>query len=72
MRNVKTKTRRSLWNWSTRQTPIGVPPTICRAAASRVAVRVIRTDEERMIAKMVCRVLGLPRGKEMGHEDEED
>jgi acetate kinase len=29
------------------------------AAASRVAVRVIRTDEERMIAKTVCRVLGL-------------
>jgi acetate kinase len=29
------------------------------AAASRVAVRVIRTDEERMIAKTVCTVLGL-------------
>ena len=29
------------------------------AADSRVAVRVIRTDEECMIAKMVCRVLGL-------------
>ena len=27
--------------------------------ASRVAVRVIRTDEERMIAKEVCRLLGL-------------
>jgi acetate kinase len=27
--------------------------------ASKVAVRVIRTDEERMIAKMVCGVLGL-------------
>jgi acetate kinase len=40
--------------------------------ASRVAIRVIRTDEERMIAKMVCRVLGLPGGKEMRHEDEED
>src|ERR1019366_166761 len=26
---------------------------------SRVVVRVIRTDEERMIAEMVCRVLGL-------------
>jgi hypothetical protein len=51
---------------------MGVPPTICRAAAKRVAVRVIRTDEERMIAKMVCRVLGLPGGKEMCHEDEED
>ena len=29
------------------------------AVASRVAVRVIRTDEERMIANTVCRVLGL-------------
>jgi acetate kinase len=28
-------------------------------AASRVAVRVIRTDEERMIAKQVCCILGL-------------
>ena len=28
-------------------------------AASRVTVRVIRTDEEQMIAKTVCRVLGL-------------
>jgi acetate kinase len=39
--------------------------------ASRVAVRVIRTDEERMIATMVCRVLGLEGGKEMGHETDE-
>ena len=31
---------------------------VISAAASRVAVRVIRTDEELMIAKMVCRVLG--------------
>jgi acetate kinase len=31
---------------------------VISAAASRVAVRVIRTDEECMIAKMVCRVLG--------------
>ena len=45
---------------------------VISTAASRVAVRVIRTDEERMIAKMVCRVLGLPGGKEMCHEDEED
>jgi acetate kinase len=37
----------------------------------RVTVRVIRTDEEGMIAKTVCRVLRLPGGKEMGHEDEE-
>jgi acetate kinase len=32
---------------------------VISAAASRVAVRVIRTDEEQMIAKTVCRVLGL-------------
>ena len=32
---------------------------VISAAASRVAVRVIRTDEERMIAKTVCLVLGL-------------
>jgi acetate kinase len=32
---------------------------VISAAAGRVAVRVIRTDEERMIARTVCRVLGL-------------
>jgi len=32
---------------------------VISAAASRVEVRVIRTDEEWMIAKTVCRVLGL-------------
>jgi acetate kinase len=32
---------------------------VISAAAGRVAVRVIRTDEERMIAETVCRVLGL-------------
>ena len=32
---------------------------VISAPASRVAVRVIHTDEEQMIAKMVCRVLGL-------------
>jgi acetate kinase len=31
---------------------------VISAAASRVAVRVIRTDEERMIAEMVRRLLG--------------
>ena len=41
-------------------------------ATSRVTVRVIRTDEEVMIAKSVCHVLGLPIEKENehGHEDE--
>ena len=42
------------------------------AAASRATVRVIRTDEERMIAKTICRVLDLQGGREMRHEDEED
>jgi acetate kinase len=32
---------------------------VISTAASRVAVRVIHTDEELMIAKTVCRVLGL-------------
>ncbi|MGB7435064.1 MAG: hypothetical protein WBW49_06550, partial [Candidatus Acidiferrum sp.] len=32
---------------------------VISAPASRVAVRVIRTDEELMIAKTVCQVLGL-------------
>ncbi len=37
---------------------------VISAAASRVAVRVIHTDEEWMIAKSVCRVLGLGLGSE--------
>jgi len=37
---------------------------VISAAASRVAVRVIRTDEERVIAETVCRVLGLGWKKE--------
>ena len=37
---------------------------VISAAASRVVVRVIRTDEECMIAKTVCRVLGLETGLE--------
>ena len=41
---------------------------VISAAASRVAVRVIRTDEERMIAKTVCSVLGLTVEKESNHE----
>ena len=37
---------------------------VISAAASRVAVRVIRTDEERMIAEKVCCVLGFGSKKE--------
>jgi acetate kinase len=45
---------------------------VISADGSRVAVRVMHTDEEVMIAKSVRRVLGLPTGKENehGHEDE--
>ena len=32
---------------------------VISGAASRVAVRVIRTDEEQMIARSVCSALGL-------------
>jgi len=37
----------------------GANERVISAAAGRVSVRVIRTDEEWMIAKTVCRVLGL-------------
>ena len=39
------------------------------AAASRVAVRVIRTDEELMIARSVCGALGLGLASEKGNLD---
>ena len=37
----------------------GTNQGVISTATSRVSIRVIRTDEERMIAKTVCRVLGL-------------
>jgi acetate kinase len=37
----------------------GANEDVISAAAARVAVRVIRTDEEQMIARSVCRTLGL-------------
>jgi acetate kinase len=40
--------------------------------ASRVAVRVIHTDEELIIAKTVCRLLGLTPGKEKYNENEKN
>lgn len=45
---------------------------VISADTSRVAVRVMHTDEEIMIAKSVCRVFGLPIEKEHehGHKDE--
>jgi acetate kinase len=42
---------------------------VISTAASRVAVRVIPTDEEWMIANTVCRVLGLSIEKEHDHEN---
>jgi len=43
---------------------------VISADGSRVTVRVIHTDEEWMIAKTVCRVLGLPAEKESFREQE--
>jgi len=45
---------------------------VISAETSRVAVRVIHTDEEWMIAKTVCRLLGLSIGKENVHENEKE
>jgi acetate kinase len=42
------------------------------AETSRVTVRVMHTDEELMIAKSVCRILGLPTEKERAIEKEHD
>jgi len=42
---------------------------VISAEASRVFVRVIHTDEEWMIAKTVCSLLGLTNGKEYGYEN---
>ena len=43
---------------------------VISAPASRVAVRLIHTDEDRMMVKPVRRVLGFDDGGEMHHEDE--
>jgi acetate kinase len=45
---------------------------VISAETSRVTVRVMHTDEELMIAKTVCRVLGLLIEKEHDHENEKD
>ena len=42
---------------------------VISAAAGRVAVRVIHTDEELMIARTVCRVLGLRLASEQRTSD---
>jgi len=41
---------------------------VISAATSRVPVHVIHTDEEVMIARTVCRVLGLALKKGEGHQ----
>ena len=53
-----------IWGWdflesNLRKTVTWGNAGVIPAVVSEVAVRVIRTDEERMIAKTVCRVLGL-------------
>jgi acetate kinase len=45
---------------------------VISSETSRVSVRVIRTDEEWIIASIVCRVLGLGTGQEHGHENKQD
>lgn len=45
---------------------------VISAATSRVVVRVIHTDEEWMIAKTVCSVLGLTREREYDHENKKN
>ena len=45
---------------------------VISSEASRIPVRVIRTDEELMIANTVCRVLGLGSGQEHAHETKQD
>ena len=42
---------------------------VISAETGRVTVRVMHTDEEWMIAKTVCSVLGLTTRKEYGRED---
>jgi len=37
---------------------------VISASTGRICVRVMHTDEEVMIARSACRVLGLPMGKE--------
>ena len=45
---------------------------VISANAGRVAVRVIHTDEEWMIANAVCRVLGLTIERENDRENKPD
>ena len=45
---------------------------VISAAASRVAVRVIHTDEEWMIAKTVCSVLGITIDQQYDDEKKTD
>jgi acetate kinase len=46
--------------------------SVISAESSRISVRVIRTDEEWMIASTVCSVMGLTIEKKHDHENRED
>lgn len=50
------------------ETRNGANAGLISCSASRVEIRVIRTDEEWMIARTVCRMLRLPVGKETDYE----
>ena len=58
--------------WAGSALPLGTQETeggVNFAIFSRVSVRVMRTDEELMIAKTVCRVLGVGMVNEKGKSD---
>ena len=52
--------------------PNAASAAVISTEARRVAVRVMRTDEEWMIAKTVCRVLSLTVEQEEKHDHEND
>jgi len=51
------------------ETRNGKNPPLISTAVDRVAVRVIRTDEELMIARSVCRALELGKASEKRNSD---
>ncbi|MDP2112390.1 MAG: hypothetical protein Q8N48_12105 [Thiobacillus sp.] len=46
--------------------------SVITTVRSRVAVRVMHTDEEAMIAKPVCRILNRPTEKEDAHDQQDE
>ena len=63
---VKTSIARAGTKWWNREQHNAVGASVVSNADSRVAVRVIHTDEEWMIANLVRHVLGLTIEKEYG------